>query len=419
MTLEDAVRLMGSLSTVSLLSDLPLARRVANLQAQHQVENPLIPLKSQVLPADGLHGQFEARPVAAMLELARATSLNDDPDISSFARRWSILRHLGIFSRDPLGRLHLDGEALRYIGPNQRRVLSEDLGVGFAILAAKRWCRTRNGGSFPITITDVDKALHRGSVPGLTRNGPRQPDYVLSYPTPRQPGRTTYELVEAKGSVNRHTAKKQLGRAVTQLAGLTLNGRTLTGVASSTVSNDSELVILSVDPEKPPLTWRATEETLNRLRSVRPQLRSTGEVTDVDEDEFLAASTDTSNASLAQYAGLRGSATRWLPEHGADRPHQDDVTTSRVYEAGTFVGVESLITFPGSHKHLRVFQGVDQDVAATLRESDPQAVVQAQAAAAMRSSDFDQARSTEPVSGDGAAALATSSDGSLLEISLF
>lgn len=95
-----------------------------------------------------------------MLRLARATRPLVSDDVYDRYRHWGWLRYLGIFDQHPAGRLGLSdaGVAVR---ANQRRVMSEDLGVGFGCLVAEKWCREL-GATSPVTLVDVDLALHEG-----------------------------------------------------------------------------------------------------------------------------------------------------------------------------------------------------------------------------------------------------------------
>lgn len=417
MTLQDAIRMMGTASTISSESDGALVRSVDNAQAAELSAHPKLPYKPVITAALGVHGDFEMRPIAAMLEIARGTVLNEDPDIAAFARRWSILRYLGIFARDAgTGKLHLDGAALRYVGGNQRRVLSEELGIGFGIIAGKRWCRKRMPTIGSITAIDVDKALKRGKVPNLRPEGNRQPDYLLSYSDSRNPGVKIYDLLETKGTGSRAYAKKQLGRAVTQLAGLTLNHQEMTGIAVTTVSDERGIHVMAVDPEEPPVAWRPTNAALVSSRAAKGPFPPDDFKVDLPREEFLAAATNVGFAGLAEFSGQRGVATRWFPDIDSERKDKVDARVPRETAAGSFVGTEYVLMIPGASDRLRVFQGVDKDVAEGLRALDVTAVLESQQAFARSHAGYSDI-SSESI-GDTAAASAFTSDGSMLEISI-
>ena len=409
--------MLGTTSTISSESDVALVRSVNIAQAAEISAHPKLPYKPVITAAVGVHGDFQMRPISAMLELARGTVLNEDPAIVAFARRWSILRYLGIFAKDAsTGKLHLDGAALKYVGGNQRRVLSEELGIGFGIIAGKRWCRERMPTVESITAIDVDKALKRGKLPQLIADGDRQPDYLLSYSDSRNPGVKIYDLLETKGTGNRAYAKKQLGRAVTQLAGLTLNQREMTGIAVSTVSDERGIHILAVDPEEPPVAWRPTNAALASSRMAKDPIPPDDFRVDLPQDEFLASATNVGFAGLAEFSGQSGVATRWFPDIDSERKNKADAGVPRETDVGSFVGVEYILPIPGTSARLRIFQGVDKDIVEGLKALDVTAVLESQQAFARSHAENSDISSEN--TGDAASASAFTSDGSILEISI-
>lgn len=417
MGLSDAIRIMGTTARISGVSDLNLVAEVEAHQRKLVAAKPGLAEKNTVAIAQGMHGDLYARPIQAMLELARGTALNDDPEIAAVARRWSVLRHLGVFALDPsTGGLRLNQKALRFIGPNQRRVLSEELGIGFGIVAAKAWCRARNRAVGPITAIDVDRALYRGDVPQLRRNGDRQPDYLLSYPDPATPSAKVFELLETKGTVSVANAKGQLGRAVTQLAGLTVSGRPMTGIATATVSSNKDgITVFTVDPEESPITWTPSDEQVDRRRTGSTRLRRKVSKLDVDMDDFFSSAVSVDNAALAEYSGQYDSAINWLPARGRRGSGRGNIRVQRETEIGTFVGVEYVVEV-GDGSRLRLFQGVERHVAEQLAGNDASAVAHAQHSFATAASDRGSDLQVDDSDAEKAAAIALSSDGSLLEL---
>lgn len=413
MALQAAIATMGRTAKITVESDDALAASVAAGQVTH---HPSLPHKTLIAPAYGIHGDLEIRPISAMLELARGTALHHDPAVSAFARSWSTIRYLGIFAKDAgTGKLHLHGTALSYIGPNQRRVLSEDLGIGFGIAVAKRWCEARHHSIGPVTAVDVDMALYKGLVPKLQLNGSRQPDYLLTYSDPTNTGTKTFELLETKGTVSKSTASKQLSRAVTQLAGLTISGQSMTGIAVSTVSNAEGIHVMAVDPEERPITWEPQNEPLRRWRSEKGRPRSDDFRVDVSAEEFLATATNVEYASLAEFAGQHGAAERWLPKD-PNRGAATDVEERRTTEAGTFIGTQYVIDTPRTSDRILLFQGVEEQIAHGLKAVDFTAVAEAQRDFA--GSHPREVRDYAEASGRPGGALAFTSDGSMLEISI-
>lgn len=412
MNLLDAVRTLGTVAKISVASDQTLADSIAVGQA---AKHPNLAQKAVITPAIGLHGDLAVCPISALLELARGTVLNYHSSVGAFANNWSILRYLGIFSLNSSGYLQLDKDALKFIGPNQRRVLSEDLGIGFGIVAGKRWCRKRTHGLGPVGVIDVDRALYKGSVPHL-KAGIRQPDYLLAYQDPKKNGAMIYDLLETKGTVNRSTAKDQLSRAVTQLAGLTVNHKPMTGIAVSTVSNASGFHVMAVDPDEDPATWEPEDPALERWRASQDRSRQDAAQLDVSAEELFANATNVGYASLARFGGHYQAARKWLPNVNAGQSALSDSDVRRDTAAGVFFGAEHFIEIPGTHKRLRVYQGVAEGVLNGLKALDVSAVMNAQRAFAEVSGD-----ETDALAGRGGnteSPSALTSDGSMLEVSV-
>ncbi|WFE56577.1 hypothetical protein [Micromonospora sp. WMMD712] len=85
-----------------------------------------------------LDGEATVRPLDVLLRLAVATKPQYQTDLYEAHRHWSLLRYLGLFDADPDGQLCLSSAGRRIVG-SQRRVTSEELGIGFAVH------RRRNG----------------------------------------------------------------------------------------------------------------------------------------------------------------------------------------------------------------------------------------------------------------------------------
>ncbi len=415
-TLRQAIDTMNDPGIVRAQSDVALVQKVAELQREYLLTDPRLPVKAALSRADGLDGPLDAKPVEVMLELALGTTLNVSDAAASFGRRWSTLKYLGLFENDPLARtLNLSPSVLAEVGANQRRVISEELGIGFAAHAAKHWCRTRYPGVGAISVIDVDRTLLNGSMPKLQRNGKRQPDYLLAFDDPTAPGRRRLELLESKGTVSSATAKSQLGRAVTQLAGLTVNGRTLTGLAVSTISTESGITLMAVDPEEDPVSWAPTKHDTDHWRGDEPKWSGEEPVVDFAPEELVAKATNVDYATLAEFAGLSSATTRWLTRFGT-QGRSDLVTETRAGPGGTsYIGQE--LVFQVGSEIVRMFQGVEADVVDGLRSGDPEAVLQAQRNGRPSSEDVADALKSG-IGRDAASAVATTSEGAVLQLSV-
>src|SRR5699024_12867474 len=143
MPLARAIASLATPSTIQAESTDALANRVAveqGILVAAKLPNAL-PHKAHIERVPELDAPIVVRPIQALLELSRGTIYRQDWRIQGISQFWPILRYMGMFERDDAINLHLRGEDLAIIGPNQRRVLSEDLGIGFGILLAKHGCR--------------------------------------------------------------------------------------------------------------------------------------------------------------------------------------------------------------------------------------------------------------------------------------
>ncbi|WP_424447596.1 hypothetical protein [Microbacterium arborescens] len=387
MEIFQALRAIEEPGLMSGHSDALLVERVEDEVARIRRTNPDLVFKS-VTVAQGLTDGFvEIRPVDALQRLARVTALDISDDIFTHYQWWARMRYLGAFDRPgTIGAFRLSGAAGRNRG-NQRRVMSEELGVGFGVLLAERWCRAL-GATGPILATDVDQALQDDELDLEVAAGQgRQPDYLLQYPNPFDPHELVFKLVECKGTTSMNYAAKQLARATTQLSTLLVGGRMVQGVAISTVSTDSELSYYAVDPDAPDDSWHPTESDLAQTKQRSPRLTKSRSSIDVDRGDFLSAATATSLGSLAEYAGDPQSAEDWLPTKVARKlpKRSAPLRRSKQTDLGDFIGQEMRITLPGDRRQLRVFQGVARDVHLALGTRRVVEVLEAQKAFAGRS----------------------------------
>lgn len=412
--LFNALQVVASTGNVAAVSTPGLASRVRATQAQLQRKDPTIATKAGIVHVPVLSTDLTLRPLDALLELSLGTALRTPRLLAPFTRWWSVLRYLGLFDWDPsTNRLRLDSGAIADVGANQRRVISEEIGIGFAVLAAKQWVQARVPGVGPVSVMDVDRALFNGWVPGMQRAGKRQPDYLLRYEDPQQSGVSVYELLESKGTVSRSTVTRQLGRAATQLGGLLIGGRPITGLAVSTVSAADGVEIHAIDPVEPPVEWRRDQLAVESWRNVERYYDLQAPRIDVSPAPFFATAANVELGSLSQFAGLRTVARQWYPRFGSSTDGASDADAHRDYGGRTFVGEEFVAEVPGvADSRVRVFHGVDTNVAAALRDTDAEQVSGAQREFAKSRPLNSAPTETQP------AAAAVSDVGAILEISL-
>lgn len=190
-----------------------------------------------------LDGEATVRPVDVLLRLAVATKPQYQTDLYEVHRHWSLLRYLGLFDADLDGQLCLSS-AGRRIGGNQRRVTSEELGIGFAIHRAEEWMANRWPNSTIARIVDIDVALASGFIrtgavtSSIVQRRRRRPDYLMIAESLGSGDRYRYAVVECKGTKGWTYGLKQMASACGQLRGVTVAGRQPPGLAVGTVLAD-------------------------------------------------------------------------------------------------------------------------------------------------------------------------------------
>lgn len=351
----------------------------------------------RVSTAHDLHGGCSIRAIDVLLSLARATQPHYRSDVHDVHAWWALLRYLGVFEAldGAPSCLGLSDAGRRIIG-NQRRVLSEELGIGFGTLLAEKWMAANNPFSTrTIQVVDVDVLLGSPLWASLVASlvGERRPDYLLVAQDPHS-RRQRLAVVECKGTRTRGYAPKQLASAAEQLAGLVVDGRAWPGLAVSSVVADHVVEYLAV-------------QLLPAARSAAPTeygvrvMDLTAEYPTVDVPPFSSAAEAetrerqvdgsavaltgtalaTAWATLADLAGNEQGVDRWSPARLRDptartpRPRQE-----RRGPGGAIVrGVSNLLTLPGGQ--LEVVLGVLDHVDDALTSGDSDSIIEAQAAA--------------------------------------
>lgn len=385
MDLAEALTTMATPVWIPGQSDANLVAAVQNelnvMSVKAAAAGQTLPMKPLSL-AGGVAGGFRASPVDALHRLAKATRPLISDDVYHWYRHWAWLRYLGVFDVSG-GNLGLSAVGLK-IRANQRRVLSEELGVGFGVLVAEQWCRHLGAGG-PILVVDVDLALYEGRrwvelQGGRLRVGGRQPDYLMIYPDPSDALAFTFKALECKGTASAANVPGQLARAATQLASLSLGGSPPQGLAVDTVSDRAGVRYRAIDPEDDSESDTVTisNEDLQRARQPADVRWSSRGTISLPAAEFVANSLLVGMGSLADYAGNLSAAAELLPPVTRERLQRvPRDRTIRETEDGQFVGVEQLVPTPGGER-LRVFSGVAESVDAALTTGSIEAVRSAQ-----------------------------------------
>lgn len=379
MNVRTAIQMMTTQVSLPGESDAAL---VQNVVTKQRASGASAPSPKSPIPAVGLDGGgISVRPIEALHRLARVTALTIESDVYALYEHWGWIRYLGAFGHISSPRqLSLDQGALQHVHANHRRVMSEELGIGFGVLLAEHWCRAM-GATGSIRITDIDRALRDSRIlSGLTQapGALRQPDYLLQYASPTVPSAQESRLLETKGTVSRGNAIGQLAHAMTQLSSLVLDGSTLQGVAISTIATTRGISYLAVDPKEDSEPWHPEEDAIDRAKIRRPTVSDLNGVKHVSREELLSSAAVTANAALADFAGLNEVASRWLPEDEVLHTRSQRSIKHKLLDYGDYSGVEFSISAPEGDGVLRVFQGVERGVEEALRSGNDERVRAAQ-----------------------------------------
>lgn len=229
MDLEQALRTVSTQLRLPGTSSATLAQQVRGLAA---------PGHRDIWPVDELDGGAVLRPADVLLALAVATRPHYEADVYDAHAQWGLLRYLGVF--DIAGRDIALSPAGRRIVGNQRRVFSEEMGIGFAVCLARGWSAIGMPTPGAVMVLDVDVLLDPASggmsLPEITV-GSRRPDYVL---VNAGAGQVRLALLECKGTKVRSYVPKQLATASEQLGDFRVGGVQVPGLAvGSLVANDT------------------------------------------------------------------------------------------------------------------------------------------------------------------------------------
>lgn len=404
MSVSSPIQTLRTPGTVEGRSDARLVGQVHKQAARElaKIQPPPFVLLKRLVPAAGLNTRIQVRPIDALLRLSRATALKLPPRVASASKWWPVLRYLGAFTHVN-GQLAIDPTATATLRENERRVFSEELGVGFGILLAERWCRNL-GADGAISALDASIVLRKPRN-NLTKVGSLIPDYILRYTQRSLPGMSNFVTLECKGTRNVSTAPKQLGHAMRQVDALRLNGSPLPGVGISTVTS-SDIVFRAVDPPSDSAATAFSQKELQEARSREIAATIEQDKVFVDRDEYLKSTILLDNAALAAFGGDFTAARLWAPTSQLNRfpeSHEPLHSIDNGRWRGRSLRVET------ATGEIEIFLGVASSVAEAMQSTDDRYVRTAQDEVLHELAPLD-------LDGDDDEALAIGNDGSMLMI---
>jgi hypothetical protein len=327
--------------------------------------------KRLALPA-GLQGDFPVRPVEVLHALSHATSPLYTDELYDAYMRWGLLRYLGFFENGGQGNGQLPllgvSEAGCRVAGTQRRVASEELGVGFAVLLARRWFRRALGPGVPIGFIDIDAYTS-----GSGRGGSVRADYLLIAPDTARAGHYRARLLECKGTWQRHLVRSQMKTAVGQL-GESIVFPLPDGIAVSSVTYGQQVRCFAVE------TCGQSEATYQPDWTDDDVRWGDGEVIwGAENGRALVAALRETWGRLAAFGGNTEAHATW----SGTRDREDvtagaDVRERNEYQTpyGTVIGVTETVAL--GDLRISVTRAVDASVDRALGSGDPAIVTAAQ-----------------------------------------
>jgi hypothetical protein len=258
-------------------SDHELAERVRLEAKKLATKRPSYGPSKTLKPIADMHGALiRLTPLEVLHEVGRATVFQERAAIRDIQRMWSQLRYCDAFGygAQPYGRdqrlLHMSTDALakRFHHAN---VQSESLGIGFAIILARRILTQQNPGWTWIPI-DAEMVLDAGfDIPeGRLRPYSRQdtklrPDYfLLGHKPDGLLSRTKLVVLECKGTHYDNKVSAQLGKAAYQLESVQLGGTTPPGYMVSTLLRHDCIIAHILDPDGEDELWQGDPGELDQ-----------------------------------------------------------------------------------------------------------------------------------------------------------
>lgn len=296
---------------------------------------------------------------------------------------WALSRYIGLFEHldDAFSppRLTLSDAGHRITG-NQRRVTSEEMGIGFGALLANRWFKQTGAAGLPVSIVDVDVALDDryvfagGSRHAVRAIKDRRPDYLLIAPDPSSRRNYRVRALECKGTSSSISyAVRQLASAAEQLTGITVGGHIPKGLAVSTVTMNDQLSYLAVDPEEDAEpSYPVNADMIGQAAGFRFQ----DNVADVPPHLLTNASLRASWATLADFSGNLPALDRWAPgvmRRRLARRQRQRVTFDTPY--GPARGTSVTMDVDGQRLHIKYAADAEIDQQMT---GQPEAIANAQ-----------------------------------------
>lgn len=423
-------------------SDAVLAERV-ELQAKKLADGrPWYKRRKPPYQVPGFHERLvKVSPLEVLHEIGRATVFQERSPLRDYQRLWAQLRYCDVFGYGSLaqgvgGRLLLMTEEALAKRFHHKTTQSEYLGIGFAIILAKRILEEQQP-DYSYVPVDAEMALdagfelprYVGSRPKSRRGTKMRPDYfLLGHRIDGSRSTTRLVVLECKGTHSDNYAIKQLGKAAYQLDSVRVGGTTPQGLMVATVLGKNRIVAKLLDPEGDIELWsgstidldtipeqldlvplesadetmplRATRAPDEQQLSLFPELESEGSVqapsVPVSASEeasaveaypipterrgwFARVLGRTAAAGALLFAGNASNARHLVSERQLRRSSPDETpraegAETREIALGSYIGTSHMIHWSGD-QWMEIFHGLDRRLYHSLERDSISAYV--------------------------------------------
>ncbi|MFE4950153.1 hypothetical protein ACFQ9V_08580 [Leifsonia sp. NPDC056665] len=326
---------------------------------------------SRLTSVTGLDGPQLLQPITILNYIAQSTPLQLLDDPYHLFRRWAVLKYLGAFDsayQIPNSPPVLDlARQTSLVRANQRRVFSEELGIGFSIDAGVRWISQLRPNSLTRTV-DVDNLID--TVPGIAAeisyDSRRRPDYLQMTSSPTDPTLIYLTALESKGSRAYRVSCDQLGNAWWQLDSMKVAGTAIPGLATGAVLDRGSV---SINVLQMP-----TFENLGKGPAVRLAAGSLGHEDNAVE-RLAVAGIQASLATQSAVTGNRAGYMRWGRSRAEPANLQPPIRVPT--DSGDIVGVQTTVPLFGGLVDVTI--GVPNELNEMLAEAPLEALLRGQA----------------------------------------
>lgn len=368
---------------LDMISQLDRVHRIQHISSVAlQAAVAKYPGGANLVPASRFDVKWQKlRPADVLANLARTAWIRGVDDPYRLFERWASLKYLGALhgGTGVTPELGLTA-ATNNVRGNQRRVFSEELGIGFAIAAGARWHEFAHGGPVSVSTIDIDNLANEQELidAGFVRPSGKRTDFIQLSQT-ADPSWWRVSQVEAKGTESDTYTFKQIAKAGLQLDKLRVRGVRPPGlVVGSVLHIDNSYVNVLASPTAGTSATKDVKVQPGRFGPNQVLVNLGPDVDFADSSNLLPRLADAARrASWAQLLALAGApnlALRWFPHHGET---QTPDSTQRIRVDGRRIrGLRAI--FPTVDGHAEMVIGVPDELFEVMREGTARDVAQLQ-----------------------------------------